>query len=35
MHDGMQVELFRTIASFLAIPLPILEPASNELAGIF
>ena len=34
LHDGMQVKLFRTIISFPAISLPILEMTSNELAGV-
>jgi hypothetical protein len=33
--DGMQVEVFRTIASFPAISLPILEMILNELVGVF
>jgi hypothetical protein len=35
MPDGMQVEVFRTITSFPAITLPILEMTSNEFAGVF
>ena len=34
MPNGMQVEVFRTIASFPAITLPVLEMTSNELAGV-
>jgi hypothetical protein len=33
--NDMQVEVFRTIASFPAITLPVLEMTSNELAGVF
>jgi hypothetical protein len=35
LHDGMQVEVFRTIVSFLAISLPILVRTLNALAGVF
>ena len=35
MPNDMQVEVFRTIASFPAITLPVLEMTSNELAGVF
>jgi hypothetical protein len=35
LHDGMQVEVFCTIVSFLAISLPILKMNSNELADVF
>jgi hypothetical protein len=35
LPDGMQVEVFRTIASLLAITLPILKMTSNKLAGVF
>lgn len=34
LPDGMKVEVFRTIASFPAISLPILKMTSNELAGV-
>lgn len=35
MPNDMQVEVFRSISSFPAITLPILEMTSNELAGVF
>lgn len=35
LPDGMQVEVFRTIASFPAISLPVLEMTSNEVARVF
>ena len=35
LPDDKQIEVFRTIASFPAILLPVLEMMSNELAGVF
>ena len=35
LPDGLQVEVFRSIASFPAITLPVLEMTSNELARVF
>jgi hypothetical protein len=35
MPNDMQVEVFRSISSFPAITLPILEMMSNELTGVF
>ena len=35
LPDDKQIEVFRTIASFPAILLPVLERTSNELAGVF
>ena len=35
LHDGLQLEVFRTIASFPAISLPVLELTLNELARVF
>ena len=33
--NGMQVKVFHTIISFLAISLPVLEMTSNELTRVF
>ena len=33
--DGLQVEVFRSIASFSAISLPVLEMTGNEFARVF
>jgi hypothetical protein len=33
--DGLQVKVFRFIASFPAISLPVLEMIGNELAHVF
>ena len=35
LPDGVQVEVFYTIASFPAISFPVLEMISNELARVF
>jgi hypothetical protein len=35
LHDGLQVEVFRSIARFPAITLPVLEMTGNEIARVF
>ena len=35
LPDGLQVEVFRSISSFPAITLPVLEMTGNELARVF
>ena len=35
LHDGLQVKVFREIARFLAITLPVLEMTGNEIVRVF
>ena len=35
LPDGLQVQVFRSIASFPAISMPVLEMTGNELARVF
>jgi len=35
LSEDDQIQIFRTISSFPAITLPVLEMTSNEIAGVF